>query len=58
MEHTKTPAWEKYLSLAAEEPLKHYREVVEELGPNPGWARIQQAFRTVSRKRQRSWKDS
>ena len=44
MEQEKRPAWEAYLSLAAEEPLKHYREVLESLGTNPGWAKTQQAF--------------
>ncbi|MCI9457972.1 MAG: hypothetical protein HFE44_13560 [Oscillospiraceae bacterium] len=41
---SKTPAWERYLSLAAEVPLKHYRETMEKLGPNPGWAKTQRAF--------------
>ena len=40
----KTPAWEKYLSLAAEAPLRHYRETMAQLGPNPGWAKAQRAF--------------
>lgn len=49
MEHlnanaSSVPAWEKYLSLAAEKPLAHYREVISTLGPNPGWAKVQQAF--------------
>lgn len=43
----KTPAWEKYLSLAAEKPLAHYRKVISDLGPEPGWARAQQAFLTM-----------
>lgn len=47
MEQTKSPAWETYLSLAAEGPLKHYREVIESLGTNPGWAKTQQAFLTM-----------
>ena len=41
---SKTPAWERYLALAAEVPLKHYRETMEKLGPNPGWAKTQRAF--------------
>lgn len=38
------PAYERYLSLAQDEHLKHYRQVKAELGENPGWAKLQQAF--------------
>ena len=38
------PAYERYLSLSAKKPLKQYRQLKEQLGEHPGWAKLQQAF--------------